>query len=379
MLSRTLGLWLLLTAAACSSPNSPNVSGESHWLMACRDDDECGDGKLSCVCGTCTRACSTDDSCQGGQCYDTDSPLILQRCEARELQGAGVCLATCTGDGECGKGRACIEGACMTTAPFANVDAAVSWSEPVREPVPDEVIQGDASELLGTWREDCDPSMPANNSEGCMTITIERDSAGDVRGHIQYERTGSKYGPFAPAVDAGRGYPVEVTVSEYTAASWSATSVAYSLFNGYISADADTPRLEFFFDFSRLELWRTWCEMQTPYAWHIGERTFYYCVPQAEAEWSELDMGKVVLCRSAEMMASCEDRLGNHLPCACRDQTNPLCSSTVCSCTAQGCGMLAGSRRAVLNVSADRQKAALLFDESPILSSHTWPFSKVKP
>ena len=79
---------LLCTAAAlalgpaCSKSRSPSVGGETNWLVRCSSDEPCEIG--SCLCGVCTRECSTDSACSGhfaGSCTGTD-------------EGAGELLCT---------------------------------------------------------------------------------------------------------------------------------------------------------------------------------------------------------------------------------------------------------------------------------------------
>ena len=111
------GLSLLLSA--CGG-DRPEVGGETHWLRACRADAECG-SELQCVCGSCTRACAGDASCNGAKpaaCYDMGSPLLLERCPgiAAETLG-GVCLPSCDlGGAQCGATRSCVENACVPIA-----------------------------------------------------------------------------------------------------------------------------------------------------------------------------------------------------------------------------------------------------------------------
>src|SRR5690242_12729072 len=76
---------IVLACLSCSGKSGPQVGGESHWLATCKRDRDCGGEGLSCVCGACTLACSNDMGCgstKPAACYNTNSPLLLQRCEA---------------------------------------------------------------------------------------------------------------------------------------------------------------------------------------------------------------------------------------------------------------------------------------------------------
>jgi hypothetical protein len=52
-----------LWAAACTRADPP-TGGETHFLKSCTASSSCGDD-LSCVCGVCTRACTTAAECAG--------------------------------------------------------------------------------------------------------------------------------------------------------------------------------------------------------------------------------------------------------------------------------------------------------------------------
>lgn len=177
----------------CSGKHGPQVGGDSHWLAACLEDVECGGEELSCVCGTCTKACARDASCSGGvgaACYDRGSPLLLQRCEDRSSAPShGICLPTCKRNADCGARRACAQGACVPAAEsdagtvgatqtaqptvqisdFAGVDAAVSWSQPVAVPTRSEAIVGADASLLA-----CASTASANPRTTSASRSISR-------------------------------------------------------------------------------------------------------------------------------------------------------------------------------------------------------------
>jgi hypothetical protein len=238
---------------------------------------------------------------------------------------------------------------------FADLDASVPWSEPVALLAPELIVQGEPGDKLGTWRyADCNP---AESSTGCLSVTLERDAAGDVQGYFEQADRASEFGTFAPPVDADLGYPREVELSDYASLTTGGIAgVHYRLSNASIAGD------QLAFEWNEHEVWRDWCAMQTPYLWQIGERTFYFCVPQDERQWSSLDLGKVVLCRSADVMELCDGRI----PCVCIDASDPLCSPAYCRCDAQSCGLPREIRKATITFNADKRTA---FYTQPYLDS----------
>jgi hypothetical protein len=143
-------------------------------------------------------------------------------------------------------------------------------------------------------------------------------------------------GPFAPATDPNVGYPTTVSPNDYFYAEQFCANVAYDLLDGEVANGSLT------FWISPLELWATWCPLQTPSVWNVRGQVKYHCVPQT-AEPSNTDLGKLALCTSAEDQATCTDRYGFDTPCVCLDdagadnQALPLCRSTVCECSATQC------------------------------------------
>lgn len=115
---------LCMGLAACAKANPPALGGETNWLKRCSDREACGQG--SCICGVCTKACSSDKQCSGGfagTCIDARETLGARACEDTRAPAGGLCLPVCMSDAECGGSFACREGACVTTAVARRVDA----------------------------------------------------------------------------------------------------------------------------------------------------------------------------------------------------------------------------------------------------------------
>jgi hypothetical protein len=336
----------MVLASACSGKAAPQVGGETHWLALCADADDCGESGLSCVCGICTQKCSNDAGCKSGACYDTASPLLLQRCDALQAKpSAGICLAQCDASVDCGSGRECVQGACLANRSSSNasgdvvpssldafdsVSADVSWTEPVALVPARLTIDGADERMIGTWKErDCDPSTDNTYPPGCLTLTIDRSSSGEVRGRFRVDANPA-LGPFSPPVNANIGYPTEVDVSEYRNMLDVEPEVDYQLRNTTISGN------ELKFDWSSYDIWQPWCVLQTPYRWTVGARNFYFCVPQDPNLQAAIDEGKNVLCTAAQFGPACTDRDGTTQPCSCVEN-NPRCSPGYCHCDSQRC------------------------------------------
>jgi len=337
--------WCSLLLCACGG-DDPQVGGETHWLMACGADAECGDG-LQCVCGSCTRACASDASCEGSKpaaCYDMGSPLLLQRCPgiAAEALG-GVCLPSCSmGGAQCGSTRSCVENACLpadesSSSPsgdagsdavgpvalppisdFDAVEADILWSEAITLPERSVTIEGaDAPELVGTWTaRGCDAARVVGPAEvpGCRQLVIRSDGAG-VTGHLQF-LTDPPALPLPP-VDPDAGYPPGLSADEVSFLSWlPVAGVAYRLRDGRFHDGI------FEFVWSPFDVFRDWCAAQTPQLWSLEGHRYYFCAPQDPETQAQLDSAKLDLCLHPELRPGCDDGSGQSGAClsiaACR-------------------------------------------------------------
>ena len=353
--------------SSCSGRPGPQVGGETHWLAACAEDQECGNTGLICRCGTCTRVCSSDTACGAANqaaCFQANSPLLLQRCEDLSSSPAvGLCLQRCNHAAECGGTRACVQGACVpssqsdaraqpaSTQPsqgqdtppiqdFDAVDASVSWTQPVLVPALQPVITGGDDRILGTWLErDCTLAGP-RYALGCMRLEIVRSAEGVVNGTLSFEplagtenQPGTFVGPFQPPTDPAQGYPTELAFEDYSSLRLNPPSrVPFRMIDGLLANDRLT------FSWSVIDVWHSWCQLQQPYLWQVDERQYYFCVPQDEAAQSTIPEGKIVLCTSAAFMPSCGNDQGRETPCVCTGTSvDARCSPAYCQCDSQGC------------------------------------------
>ena len=331
---------LALCALLGCGTEQPMSEGETHWLVSCSSDADCGDECLVCECGACTRACSRDDQCQGpqaGTCFDRGSPLLLQRCQGSIPVSAGVCLPSCA-DAECGQGQECLSGGCVPLADAPGADSgaqegpqtpgdagAIDWSTPLWVPPLAPSIEGADGRLDGTWVvEGCQVDDMAG---GCVRFEIERQADGTYEGNVvfgvpEYD-PGRIWKPMAfdgqrpPVAAPSVGYPGEGAPDQYGRLAQEVLGdFPYRMLGGRLAAD------ELTFVVSTRDLWHEWCSMQTTYAWSVGERPFWTCVPQDETQWVDVDPGKLELC--APNSSEGWDCAG-------------ACPQPLCRCDADGC------------------------------------------
>lgn len=107
-----VGVWLVVS---CSTPSSPQVGSETHFLQRC-DDSSCPAG-MQCTCGVCTLACTAQDECaalaDGAACTPLAPRVAEQRCAEAEL--GAMCDAPCITDLDCARvaaDRVCDAGYC---------------------------------------------------------------------------------------------------------------------------------------------------------------------------------------------------------------------------------------------------------------------------
>jgi hypothetical protein len=242
--------------------------------------------------------------------------------------------AGCGGDAVCPPQDACAAGGCSPPAispiSLLGTDAGVDFAQPLHLTPPATIITGDSEALLGHWVPDPDK----NCSVECLHLLIERDpGSGATIGHVYFVAVpvGATLGPihFAPASDPGVGYPRELQPGQYNdARSEGVDEQRYRLFDGKVEGDRFTVW------WSWLDLWSDWCALQTPQRVKVADETRYVCAPSVDDP--SIDLGKRVLCTSADMSAACDGG-----PCVCAEDPSgdrsPLCSTTYCQCDASSC------------------------------------------
>src|SRR3954463_2201570 len=88
----------LLTACFEAKHLPPAPGGESNFLHTC--DDTC-EGELSCVCGVCTRTCTSNQACSdlasNAMCLGKDPVGDTRSCApAERMKAKAVCDARCS-------------------------------------------------------------------------------------------------------------------------------------------------------------------------------------------------------------------------------------------------------------------------------------------
>jgi hypothetical protein len=269
---------------------------------------------------------------------------------------------------------------------FADVTIEQDFSQPFSLPPPSTTFQGDATRLVGVWDQvglDGGKCVGFAGAGGCLHFEIQQDTSGAFHATIRTDAigvNGQQPGPFAPATDPNVGYPTTLDPTKYYYAEEQLCSnVDYRLFDPLFVGDT------FSFWFSPLDLWSDWCALQTPFAWNVRGQTKYECVPQS-ADPSTTDFGKLVLCRNANDETLCTDSVGYQGPCVCLDDAglidleavlHPLCSESICECTASQC-------RALLRTTALSATLTLNADElsGPVAPSWYGPqttFRRAQP
>jgi hypothetical protein len=107
-------MWMVASASCFQTKDIPPApGGETNFLRAC--DKSCSDG-LSCVCGVCTRKCTSDNSCNtldaNAVCLSSDAVGDTRMCEPGQRHEAAVCDARCSANRDCRKGLSC-QAACV--------------------------------------------------------------------------------------------------------------------------------------------------------------------------------------------------------------------------------------------------------------------------
>ncbi len=113
----TVATGMLGLAAACGGTH-PRTGSETNFLKSC--DAGCGDG-LSCICGVCTRACSSDAECtslaSAAECVAETASGSGESCSGNP---AAICDLACRENADCaalGNSFACQDDHCRVPAP----------------------------------------------------------------------------------------------------------------------------------------------------------------------------------------------------------------------------------------------------------------------
>jgi len=168
--------------------------------------------------------------------------------------------------------------------------------------------------IVGNWSGYVESYQFASGSDAIqVTITAANDA------HVCGKVTFGQGTPPAPPTDPNIGYPPSLVASLSSTGAAGAPNLDMNS-EGYpmtmLNGTASTARLQF--QVNQRELWKTWCEMQTPYLAQAGT-DFYMCVPNVG--WTTGPNG------------SCVDPNGHPIDCA-KEQ---LCESRICTCNAAGC------------------------------------------
>ena len=122
--ARASGLVAILLCFGCRGGNGdPQTDSETHFLARC--ETGCGEG-LTCLCGVCTRACSSSDECSplasGAQCVAVADRPAEAACA--DAPGPAFCDLPCSGTPSCaglGPPNRCQSGYCRAGCPVTSL------------------------------------------------------------------------------------------------------------------------------------------------------------------------------------------------------------------------------------------------------------------
>jgi hypothetical protein len=236
---------LLVVWAACFEAKDipPAAGGESNFLQAC--EQSCAEG-LECVCGVCTRSCTSDRTCvslaSNAICLGTDAIGDTRVCEQKERSDSPrVCDARCSDDRECRDGLTCRGGLCreapkVSTGSNAGTGATQDGgptSEPMLDPnAPVVMLLVDTSGSLSDM-----PGCSCTSETDCTNCTPDCGSNEQNRWFTVLAALGGSYASFGcqtleRTADNGATYDEGYTVPNYVLAP-AATQRGDGLIDGF--------------------------------------------------------------------------------------------------------------------------------------------------
>jgi hypothetical protein len=216
----------------------------------------------------------------------------------------------------------------------------------VQPPAAARNIEGSVAAIAGHWQQ-------MNCGSNCLSLVIDAQS-----GYVTRSSNGDPSDvahAFAASIDAEHGYPAELSPAQYGFVRDNGIAEQhYTLLDGKMTGDG-----HFSAWFSYLELWEAWCGRQAPMRVDVHGESRYVCAPDIRDE--AVDLGKRVLCTSADMDQVCDVAgiSGGSAPCVCKadwEAGNPLCSPSYCRCFESGCdaNIWAGAQWLDLRVSGEQ-------------------------
>lgn len=188
---------------ACGSGSS--TAGNGQWLQACAEGSTCGEDGV-CVCGVCTRVCSSDAQCaevgQLNSCTNDANGAMDAVCTAatKPVSG-GFCLPECTSEEQCtsfGENFRCVDGHCVGAVCVASDVQCTTGMTEVCETAPSgcEVCECKPEANLKFYETCGDPvcgghrasEVPACTSEtvgaACSDAGVQCDPGNDCNSYI---------------------------------------------------------------------------------------------------------------------------------------------------------------------------------------------------
>jgi hypothetical protein len=183
-------------------------------------------------------------------------------------------------------------------------------------PSEDECAGGAQLPIVGTWQGYVENFEFFSGSDA-VDLVISHANASNVCGKLTFGMGTPPPPPTDPDVgyppgefDGGAPFPPSREVRGFE-------GVPMTLLEGHVS----DPRLQF--KTTTSELWRAWCELQTPYRQEAPGEESYMCVPFAHQYRYSPDTGCIIDSPSGGVPVDCGKLV--------------LCSHGICFCTASGC------------------------------------------
>jgi hypothetical protein len=154
---------------ACAKAVMPDPDKNTNWLAPCTKTEQCGSA-LTCGCGVCTKACTTDDSCHAESstsvCKSISELSMHGLCPAAAPASIGaICVSSPTQVKTTDAGDASADMDASASAADSGADAHLSSTQDAARPrCGDGILQGG---------EICDGTSPHAQCQACQRLTCD--------------------------------------------------------------------------------------------------------------------------------------------------------------------------------------------------------------
>lgn len=169
------GLAAVLTHCGAPQQESvPQAGGETHFMLVCEDDEDCG--AFSCICGVCTETCEDSKSCAD---RTANAACAINPC------GTQTCDVACNEDAECselGSSFSCLDGNCRKENQLENTLTSAGGADSQGPLTCAEAANAPALEYVDTGRLKLVQELQAGvdfepSGEGTTALALSPDGA----------------------------------------------------------------------------------------------------------------------------------------------------------------------------------------------------------